>query len=1215
MSADQISPERTAVQTAPATWVLLPDRRILAGSAVSSTLGVSEHSVLDVDALIACFSSQYQPALERGFRQLLEEQCSFSLLAQTVSSTSRLFLLSAEAQFDQQTQQHHYIGTLTELSASGADISAEKYLTDRLRAAIGRSPIPMLLAFGDQILGISDSWYRLSGRKRTDFRTLSDWFRLAHGQTESEVEQLLRSVAAESDNEYSWSSELVTDGGAMKVWEYHGSRINRTESQHSLLIIIATDISEKAQAERQFSRLLAGISHSFGEQLYQKLVSSLAEVLSVDAALVGVRDPENPRQINSLAFWLDGELVEPVSYSLDGTPCDKVSGSEACLFSSGVAEMFPEDKELAELEIEGYLGIPLLDSAGNVTGLIVLLSRQPLDISPALASFLRILASRVEVEVQRSLTVDRLSHTEFNLRKAHQIASLGSWTVEIDAQRMYGSPEMKAIFGEPTKEGYWTPEQLHQVLYPEDLKLVERLIWQGNDSDRQYRFSFRAVMANQRVCSIRAIVEPVIDEYGRLTRLMAVFQDVSEEVESQRKIDESEQRYRNLIDISPYGITEVDTELRFTFANDVTHQVLGYSPGSLIGMKLIDTVPEEDRARFGEKFRRLMRRPAAPKRYQRRALRKDGSIRILEVAINPQVGIDGKLTGFIGFIDDITDKVQQEQRLRQLSTAVEQSPSAITITSQSGELEYVNPAYQLSSGLSLDQAKRLNQQHLVEHGIPLGLSEDAWRAAQTGCSWQGEIESDKAGQACWEWVNVAPILQEQELTHIVTTREDISLRKEQEQLLAYQANYDSVTGLPNRALAMDRLNHAIATSHRNKKHTVVMFVDLDHFKRVNDTFGHSVGDQLLKTASRLLQQSLREHDTIARFGGDEFLVIMDDIPNAYAMERVAEKVLWAFNEPLFIEDHELLLTSSIGVAVYPQDGEDSETLLRNADAAMYIAKQRGRNSYHFFSPEMNDHAKRRLLLESHLRRAREFDELTLVYQPVMEVATGNLVAAEALLRWQNQKLGNVTPDQFIPLAEDLGLIDQLGTWVIEQVLKQYQSWQPALPKGFKMAINVSPKQFQRGSFSDELLRMMAEYEVPPAAVELEVTEGLLMNDWPEVADQIIRLRQAGISFSIDDFGTGYASISYLRRYPFSTLKIDRSFVQDIHEDEADTAMVQSILMLARGMGLRTIAEGVETAEQLRFLQDRGCEMIQGYLLSKPVSPQEFTRLMNIPETV
>ncbi|VAW53065.1 diguanylate cyclase/phosphodiesterase (GGDEF & EAL domains) with PAS/PAC sensor(s) [hydrothermal vent metagenome] len=447
-------------------------------------------------------------------------------------------------------------------------------------------------------------------------------------------------------------------------------------------------------------------------------------------------------------------------------------------------------------------------------------------------------------------------------------------------------------------------------------------------------------------------------------------------------------------------------------------------------------------------------------------------------------------------------------------------------------------------------------------------------------------------------------------------KKEIEVRLLAEGRLQKQASYDELTGLPNRSLAKDRLYQTILKSKRHHLQPCLAFLDLDNFKYINDTFGHAAGDELLREASRRLTDCARGSDTVARLGGDEFLLILEDDRTGKEQQReigirhIGERIIASFSKPFVIEGHKLNVTASLGFAIYPQDGDDSNKLMRHADVAMYRSKNEGKNTFCFYSPEMSAKAIMRMNVESELRQAIENREFTLHYQPIVDSKTGSIAKAEALLRWDCKKLGMITPDYFIPIAEETGLIISIGEWVIETACKQMKQWRDDGWKNVCITINVSARQFQSNSLLVKTIkRSLQKNDLSSNAIQLELTEGVLMKETDESIETMAQLGKMGIKLLIDDFGTGYASLSYLQRYNFDSIKIDRSYISNVLISKQDKKLVKAVIAMAKSLGMSVVSEGVESKGQLDFLIKENCEFIQGYYFSKPVPSDEFYALL------
>lgn len=558
--------------------------------------------------------------------------------------------------------------------------------------------------------------------------------------------------------------------------------------------------------------------------------------------------------------------------------------------------------------------------------------------------------------------------------------------------------------------------------------------------------------------------------------------------------------------------------------------------------------------------------------------------------------------------EEISEKEKVQQELRVLSMAVSQSPVCTLITDTQGIVQYVNDAAEQVTGYT--------EQEILGQAVDQWMSQDgsyqelyaAFRQALAeGKEWRGELCSRrKSGDKYWEYVYLSPVTSVTgELIHLLVIKEDITERRIQQQQLMHQARYDSLTNLPNRTLAMDRLAQGIVNAKRLQQKLAVMFIDLDGFKNVNDSLGHDVGDDLLVMAASRLGNSIRESDVVARLGGDEFLIIMNHIREQDDCFPVLSKIKDSFSLPFEIAGHSLTVTPSIGLSIFPEDGEDGAILLRNADLAMYQAKESGRNTYCFFNHEIHESLRKRMQIEGLLKTALDQEEFYLLYQPIIEAESQKLVGVEALIRWDSAELGHVMPDQFIGIAEQTGQIVPIGNWVIQQACEQVAQWHKVGLEELTLSVNVSPRQIQEEELIKVISKALQHSGLPASSLVLEMTEGLLIRN-PQQARKILeKLKSVGVCMAMDDFGTGYSSLSNLKNYPFDILKIDRTFIRDITDDPEDCALVSAAVSMSKGLGLSVVAEGVENANQLAILADMHCDRVQGYYFSKPLQASEL----------
>jgi len=541
---------------------------------------------------------------------------------------------------------------------------------------------------------------------------------------------------------------------------------------------------------------------------------------------------------------------------------------------------------------------------------------------------------------------------------------------------------------------------------------------------------------------------------------------------------------------------------------------------------------------------------------------------------------------------------------------------AVICTDSSGSITFLNVVAETMTGWTFQEAngrplaevfRVLNSKTRSRIAIPEGAALVGLRCVKLcpDC-----VLIHRSGHELPIEESVAPIYDRQGLqTGAVVVFRDVSEARRISIEMAHSAEHDALTGLPNRMLLDDRVTQAIAFAQRHGKRLAVLFLDLDGFKHINDSLGHSAGDKLLQSVARRLVESGRASDTVSRQGGDEFVILLSEVEHSEDAAVAARRMLQAVAEPHMVEQQELHVTTSIGVSVYPDDGIDAGTLVKNADTAMYQAKENGRQSYQFFRPAMNLRAVERQFIEEGLRRALERDEFTLQYQPKINFRTGSIIGAEALIRWTHPMRGPIAPAQFIPVAEDCGLIMPIGNWVLQKACKQASAWiESGLPFA-SIAVNVSAMEFRDEKFAGGLFEILEKTGLDPHALELELTESVLMKHAESSSAVLETLRLRGIKVALDDFGTGYSSLSYLRNVPIDALKIDQSFVAQIAADRDEASIVIAVISMARSLKLRVVAEGVETLEQLAFLQAHECDEAQGYYFSRPVGPQEFAELL------
>ena len=585
--------------------------------------------------------------------------------------------------------------------------------------------------------------------------------------------------------------------------------------------------------------------------------------------------------------------------------------------------------------------------------------------------------------------------------------------------------------------------------------------------------------------------------------------------------------------------------------------------------------------------------------------------RMYHVHCQPLFSQTGQVTGVVGVAADITDIQDTLAQMQTLSSALEQTADLVMITDREGRIEYINPAFEQVTGYTRSELLQKRSNILRSNRHDRGFYKNLWDTILSGDPFTDVfVNKRKDNSIYYEEKTITPIRNTKgEIVHFVSTGRDVSDRMRTQERMQFMAHHDALTKLPNRLLFTDRLRQAIARSRWHQRLVAVISMDLDRFHTLNDQYGQTVCDHILNQLAKRLVNSVRTGDTVARLGSDDFAILLEDMASDKDVLRLAKKLLDSLAAPFVIEGVEYTVTASIGVSLFPNDGDDAETLLRNADVATHRAKEMGRNNYQFYSNEFSARMFERLTLENSLRQALLRQEFYLLYQPQYDVRTQKLVGLEALIRWQHPEMGVIAPNDFIPLLEETGLIVPVGEWALRQACQQASHWQQHGKPELIISVNVSGRQFNNPDFVATIQNIIADTGVNPANLELELTESMLMRNASKTISALNTIQHLGIHIAVDDFGTGYSSLNYLRRFPISTLKIDRSFIRDIAEDSDDAAIATAIIVMGQSLNLRVIAEGVENQEQLDVLQCRGCYLMQGNHLGIALTADEISALL------
>jgi diguanylate cyclase (GGDEF)-like protein/PAS domain S-box-containing protein len=932
---------------------------------------------------------------------------------------------------------------------------------------------------------------------------------------------------------------------------------------------------------------------------------------------------------------------------------------------------------------------------------------------------------------ERKATEEKLRRTQFNLAESQRLTHIGSWSWRTNQREtVYWSDEHYRIFGMEPRDGDLGFEESLARIHPEDLTSFRELVRNSVAAKTRYETTIRIVLPDGSIRHVRGVGNPVVDDSGNVVEFVGTTTDITEQKQAEKEL----RLAQFSLEHASAAVHWINSNGRIVYVNERACAALEYCRKELLSLALPTVAPQITDETWKNFWDTIKSKGAISFESENKTKRG----RVFPVEVNATyLAFDGQEYAFV-FIRDITERKQIEQRLRTLSSAVDQSPASVVLTDIQGNIEYVNPKFSQLTGYSLEEAVGQNPRILKSGMQPAEVYRDLWSTVLAGGDWRGEFANKKKnGEIYWEAASIVPIKNpDGAITHLLAVKEDITERKRVEaairesekryrllfernlagvfratiegrilecnpaaarilgydspeellplsasslyhkdsdrhaliselkskksltnreiryrrkngQLIPVIANFtlvegdagaglmvegtfvditeriaaeqrahslayfDPLTGLPNRTLLRDRLSQALATARRQRHKVALLFIDLDRFKIINDSLGHSVGDLLLQEVAKRLNKCVREQDTVARLGGDEFLIVLTHLQKVQDAAVVAERVMDEMTASLNIQGHALNVSCSLGISIFPDHGPDGETLVKNADAAMYRAKQTGRNNSQLFAPDMSAQAFERLKLENGLQTALDKQQLSLYYQPQLEIATGKITGLEALLRWRHPKLGVVPPSQFLPVAEHSGLIVPIGEWVLRTACSTARQWQIEGLLSPLIAVNVSAVQFRQDAFCRLIATVLHDTGLAPQYLQLELTESVLLANADLMLSVIRELKNMGVTLAIDDFGTGYSSFSYLRQLRVDKLKIDRVFIRDVAVNPDDAAITSAIISMAKSLKLKVTAEGVGNEEQLAFLRTHRCDEIQGNFLSGPLPADKIPDFLRI----
>jgi diguanylate cyclase (GGDEF)-like protein/PAS domain S-box-containing protein len=774
------------------------------------------------------------------------------------------------------------------------------------------------------------------------------------------------------------------------------------------------------------------------------------------------------------------------------------------------------------------------------------------------------------------------------------------------------SANLTKILGYTVKEFLSTPNFWLDHIHPKDRDLVlsnlHHLFVNGKHQ-HEYRFQHR----NGDWIWMRDELHVMKDSDGNSIELIGYFIEITNLKKKEFALIESRNLLKTIVDTAPVSIFWKDRESRFlgcnqSFARDAgvisCEEIIGKNDYQLIWKEKAESYRDDDRQVINSGIPML--------NYEEPQTTPDGKTTWLRTSKVPLCDDTLGTIGVLGIYQDITEQKQNEDNMRLAATIYKSSNEAIMVTDKNNQIMAINPAFTRITGYELSDIEGKNPRIFQSGRHSKSFYQQMWHDLLKKSYWQGEIwDRHKRGSIHAKWLNISTIRHSDGSIYcFVAQFSDITEKKQKDELILTQANYDQLTGLPNRNLFKDRLDKEIKKSQRNGLSMSLLFLDLDHFKAINDTLGHDKGDELLKEVALRLLSCVRETDTVARLGGDEFAIILPDIDNRFRIEAIAQQIIQELSKAFNLGNNKIdhYISTSLGIVVYPEDGTNLESLMKHVDQAMYAAKLGGRNRFNYFTRSMQLEAIEKMALTHDLRKAIANNELQIYYQPILALTNGRINKAEALLRWHHPHRGMISPDTFIPLAEESGLIVEIGELVFKKSIANIKQWHCQLGYIIQVSVNMSPIQFssvKKNQWSDNL----AQLGLPGNSINVEITEGLLLKDAPVIKERLLEFRNSGIEVSIDDFGTGFSSLSYLKKFDIDYLKIDKSFINHLIDNETDRALVEAIIVMARKLDIKTIAEGVETKEQQDLLLNFGCDYKQGFLYSPAISADDFFKLI------
>jgi diguanylate cyclase (GGDEF)-like protein/PAS domain S-box-containing protein len=816
---------------------------------------------------------------------------------------------------------------------------------------------------------------------------------------------------------------------------------------------------------------------------------------------------------------------------------------------------------------------------------------------------------------ERKQAEEALRQSEEKYRDILESIEEGYFEVDVAGNLTFVNDSMCRIWGYPKEQliglnnRQYTDEENAKKLY----QTFNEVFRTGISSKA---FDWQIIRKDGTVVYIEATVSLRKDSADNVIGFRGTVHNITERKQAEEAQRQSEEKYRGILENIRESYFEVDLYGNFTFFNDSLCRLTGCSKEELVGMNYSNFSDEETSKIVFQTFHKVYKTGEPSEGFDWPTTRKDGIKIYVSASISLRKDPAGKPIGFRGVLRDVTERKRMEEELRQSEekhrSIIEQMHDGYFEIDLAGNFVHFNEAACRTYGYSKEEMLGLNYKQYTDKETGRKLFEVFTELYKTGIPVKAHALEliRKDGTKSFNEISVSLVKNAKgEAIGFRGIARDITERKRSEEQIRHMATHDTLTELPNRIMFGQLLNHAIRSAKRHRRQLAVLFTDLDRFKIINDTLGHEAGDLLLKTIATRFKQTLRATDVVARLGGDEFVILVEEVDNPGQLVTVAQKILSTAMKPVPLMGEECRVTASVGISIYPKDGEDEQTLMKTADKAMYFAKEEGKNNYQFYSEGMKSQSIEQLSLETHLRLALERNELSLNYQAKLDFKTDVITGVEALLRWHSPFLGDVSPAKFIPVAEETGMIVPIGQWVMKTACAQNVAWQQQGLPPVCMAVNLSFRQLLDENLIEDIKTALRDSDMAPHLLELEITESMVMHNPVRMVAILTQIKDMGVRLAIDDFGTGYSSLAQIKHFPIDTLKVDRSFIRDIPQDAEDKAITQAIISMGKTLSLTVVAEGVETQDQMDFLRQHSCDEMQGYYFSKPVTPEKFAELL------